>query len=148
MVLTPTVISPHNYKPPQLQAPMVIKGFSPKRRSVAQRPTILSECSAEKIIKVIKIIYIFSEKRLTKHVKKFVSSSSIVRLLLPRHFASPRTSIPQSGMVAKKQTKRPNKMRANLRKGKLLRITNFHVIMAAKVSIIDPPVSHQDCKNK
>ena len=132
-------------------------GLSPKRCSMAQCPTILSECPAEKIIKVIKIIYIFQKKRLTKHKEIcFLKLSHFYPAILQ----APGLCIPQSGVVAKKQSKRANQMRASLRKhdqlahclfqGKLLRIINFHVIMAAKtkVSIIDPPVSHQDCKNK
>ena len=47
-----------------------IAGFSPKRRSVAQRPAVLSECHAEKIIKVLKIIHIFSEKKIDKTSKE------------------------------------------------------------------------------
>ena len=45
-------------------------GFSPKRRSMVQHPAILSECPAEKIIKVIKIIHIFSEKKIDKTSKE------------------------------------------------------------------------------
>ena len=107
-------------------------GFSPKRRSRA----LLSECPTEKIIKVIKIIHIFSEKKIDK------TSKEICFFKLNRSIAlTPDPSIPQSEVVAKKQSKRANQMRSSLRKrdqlacclfkGKLLHITNFHV-MAAK----------------